>query len=166
MLEIWKKVLLILIVISLIHFDSFAYGDDMNKEIDRVLTSAETLFKSMKSRQYSRIWELLSLKSRNAIVSDTYKELKSSTGSYSEELVEKDFAAGDILSRAYWNAFLNNFDPVIVLEQSKWEIESISKDKAEIKITFKKADKPAILKMSREDGIWKVGLTETFWTRK
>lgn len=38
--------------------------------------------------------------------------------------------------------------------------------RAQIVITYKKAEKPATLHMVGESGMWKVGLTESFWSRK
>jgi hypothetical protein len=34
------------------------------------------------------------------------------------------------LVKAYWNSYLNAFDPDSVLEQSKWDIAAMKKDKA------------------------------------
>jgi hypothetical protein len=41
----------------------------------------------------------------------------------------------------------------------------VRKDRAEILLTHHGADHPATLKMFREDGGWKTGLVETFWSR-
>ena len=41
----------------------------------------------------------------------------------------------------------------------------MEKDRAEILLTHHGATHPATLKMFREDGDWKVGLVETFWSR-
>jgi hypothetical protein len=41
----------------------------------------------------------------------------------------------------------------------------VGKDRAEILLTHHGADRPATLKMFREDGGWKAGLVETFWSR-
>ncbi len=120
----------------------------------------------MQKKDYAQIWGSLSQKSRDTIVQDTYKALKPNAGDNTEESIGKDFTGSGSLSRAYWNAFLNKFDPIMILEQSRWEMESIKSDKAEIKIIYKKAQSPAILQMFKEDGMWKVGLTESFWTRK
>jgi len=54
----------------------------------------------------------------------------------------------------------------MILENSRWEIAFIKEDKAEIIITYKKSAEPARLKIFREDNTWKIGLVETFWTRK
>jgi hypothetical protein len=161
-----NKYIVIILAVHLILLSPSASALEMNNDADALLTSAESLFKFMQQKNYSQIWKYLSQKSRDTIVQDTYKALKPIAGDYSEENIGKDFIGGGLLSSAYWNAFLNNFDPIMILEQSRWEIESIKSDKAEIKITYKKAENPAILKMFKEDGMWKVGLTESFWTRK
>jgi len=47
-----------------------------------------------------------------------------------------------------------------------WEIGFIKENKAEIIIKQKKSEEPARLKLFKENNKWKVGLVETFWTRK
>ncbi len=135
-------------------------------DLDAVLTSAEALFKAMQVKDYVKIWAGLSEKSRETIAGDTWNALKPSPGTYTEVLVAEDFTRGDALARTYWDAYLKNFDPVIILEDSKWEMGNLKDDRAEITITYKKAAKPATLHMVREGGVWKVGLTESFWSRK
>ena len=81
------------------------------------------------------------------------------------EAVRRDFVAGGPIARDYWDAFLRRFDPDAALEHSRWEIGSVGKDRAEILLTHQGADHPATLKMFREDGGWKAGLVETFWSR-
>ena len=49
------------------------------------------------------------------------------------------------MAKAYWNSYLNAFDPDSVLEQSKWGMGAIKKDKAEISILYKESAKPAVL---------------------
>jgi hypothetical protein len=135
-------------------------------ETSAVLSSAESFFQSMQKMDYARVWEYLTQNSKDTIVQDTIKAMKSHAKEYSVGHVMNDFACGEALSQAYWNAFMKNFDPIMVLEQSKWEIESVKSDKAEIRILYKKASNPAILRMFKEQGIWKAGLVESFWTRK
>ncbi|HQQ16807.1 MAG TPA: hypothetical protein PK764_14855 [Deltaproteobacteria bacterium] len=137
-----------------------------NRDLDAVLTSAESLFKAMQLKDYAGIWAGLSGESRDTIVGDTWKALKSSPGTYTEALVGDDFMRGDALARAYWDAYLKHFDPVMILEDSTWEMGELKDDSAQITITYKKAQKPATLHMVREEGRWKVGLTESFWSRK
>jgi hypothetical protein len=69
------------------------------------------------------------------------------------------------LAKAYWNSYLNAFDPDRVLEQSKWDIGAIKKDKAELNILYKKSEKPAVLLIYMEGNVWEVGLEETFGSR-
>jgi hypothetical protein len=142
------------------------YAQDVHSEADAVLTSAESLFKAMQKKDFPQVWAGLSQKSRDTLVKDTYAAVKPTGDTYSEDSIYKDFAGGGTLSRSYWNAFLQKFDPILVLEQSRWEMASIKTDVAEIRILYKKAQNPAVLLMVKEDGTWKVGLTESFWARK
>ena len=171
--------------------------------VPAILARAESLFQSMKARDYPAIFAALSAKSRETIVEETSSALAAAakqtppgkptaadaphatpketpsgmagTGTPSHapakapppdpEAVRGDFVAGGPIARDYWDAFLRRFDPDVALEQSRWEIGSVGKDRAEILLTHHGADHPATLKMFREDGGWKVGLVETFWPR-
>jgi len=153
--------------------------------VPAILERAESLFQSMKNRDYPAIFAALSAKSREAIVAETSSDLDAAasqaapgTSSAAEpppglvkhpapgpEAVRRDFAAGGPIARDYWDAFLRRFDPDVALERSRWEIGSLGKDRAEILITRHGAEHPARLRMFREDGGWKVGLVETFWSR-
>jgi hypothetical protein len=141
-------------------------AQEVDIETSSVLSSAESFFQSMQKKDYVRIWEDLTQNSKDTIVQDTIKAMASNAKEYSAGQIMNDFACGEVLSQAYWNAFMKNFDPNMVLEQSKWEIESVKSDKAEIRILYKKASNPAILKMFKEQDRWKTGLVESFWTRK
>jgi len=132
-------------------------------ELDRILSSSEMFFKAMDSRDYVRTWAMLSSKSRVRIINDISKAVGPG---YPEKQIEKDLAAGGQIALSYWKGFLENFDPGIVLEQSKWEVGYIESEKAELLITYRKSKQPARLRMFKEGGAWKVGLVETFWTRK
>ena len=156
----------IFVIFLIVQLSTHIHAKDLNDEEGIILTSAESLFKSMQKKDYAQIWRSLSQESRDTIVQDTYKALKPNSGVYSVEGLGKDFTDGGSLSGAYWNAFLQKFDPMMILEQSRWEMESVKSDKAEIRIIYKKAQSPAFLKMFKEDGAWKAGLVESFWTRK
>ena len=142
--------------------------------VPAILARAESLFQSMKVRDYPAIFAVLSAKSRETIVAETTSAL-AVTGTPSHapaktrppdpEAVRRDFVAGGPIARDYWDAFLRRFDPDAALEHSRWEIGSVGKDRAEILLTHHGADHPATLKMFREDGGWKAGLVETFWSR-
>jgi len=69
------------------------------------------------------------------------------------------------LAKAYWDSFLTAFDSNIALEQCKWEIGKIEKNEAGVILKYKKSDKPAILKMFKENNAWRIGLKESFGTR-
>jgi hypothetical protein len=118
----------------------------------------------MKSRDYPAVFAALSAKSRERIVAETSSALARDPAP-GPEAVRRDFVAGGPIARDYWDAFLRRFDPDDALEHSRWEIGSVGKDRAEILLTHHGADHPATLKMFREDGGWKVGLVETFWSR-
>ena len=42
----------------------------------------------------------------------------------------------------------------------------VSKDRAQINVTYRKAERPTIIQMFKEEGRWRVGLTETFTPSK
>jgi len=138
------------------------YGEDRSTEIDSVLSSAESLFKTMKEKNYQKIWTFLSVKTRNTIVDDVYKAVSKKSTDYTKEIISKDFISGGSLSGSYWNSYLENFNPDLVLEESTWQIGEIERNKAEIIIRHKKSEGPAIVKMFKEGGKWMVGLEETF----
>ena len=136
--------------------------------VPAILDRAESLFQSMKARDYPAIFAALSAKSRETIVEETASALLAAAGTPAPpdpEAVRSDFAAGGPIARDYWDAFLRRFDPDAALEHSRWEIGSVKKDRAEILLTYHGADHPARLMMFLEGGSWKVGLVETFWGR-
>jgi len=153
--------------------------------VPAILDRAESLFQSMKSRDYPAIFAALSAKSRETIVAETASALTAAgkqagpggptaadapsapakDPAPTRDTVRSDFVAGGPIARDYWDAFLRRFDPDAALEHSRWEIGSVGKDRAEILLTHHGADHPATLKMFREDGGWKAGLVETFWSR-
>ena len=153
--------------------------------VPAILARAESLFQSMKARDYPAIFAALSAKSRETIVAETTSALAAAARQAppgmptaddapppsaknpapGPDAVRSDFVAGGPIARDYWDAFLRRFDPDAALEHSRWEIGSVGKDRAEILLTHHGATHPATLKMFREDGGWKVGLVETFWTR-
>lgn len=120
----------------------------------------------MRARDYPAIWALLSSKSRETIVGDVLKESGGTgVGISGEEQIAQDFAKGGAIARAYWEGYLREFDPDTALRESRWEMGEVGKDSAVIRITHKGSERPAVLRMVREEGIWKVGLIETFRPR-
>jgi hypothetical protein len=137
-----------------------------NDSINAVLDSAEQFFILLRSREYKEAWDLLSEKSQKTIIKDVYKASNKIGANTTIEDIRRDFDNSGLISRNYWNAFLDTFDPNMILENSRWEIGFIEEKKAEIIIRHKKSEAPARLKLFKENNKWKVGLVETFWTRK
>lgn len=135
------------------------------KEVAEILDSAEGFFKDLQNKAFTKAWMGLSEKSRNTIVSDIAKSISKEVSIPTEKIAEDMTTCGEICKH-YWAGFLRSFDPDIVLSQCKWELGTISGNTAEIILTYKKAERPAILKMFKEQGKWRLGLVETFWTRK
>jgi len=147
------------------------FARDPDTQHDRILSSAETLFKTMERRDYQQIWRYLSAKSKDTIVKNTYKRMAKHEGGergvqHSEDQIKQDFTQGGVIAKAYWDGYLGAFDPRLVLDQSKWEMGKADKERAQIIVQHKKAERPAIIQMVLEDGEWKVGLIETFATSK
>jgi len=161
-------------VIKLFVFICFTYGlffsaplvyaDDA--VINNVLSSTETLFKALKEKNYTAVWNLLTIKSKNIILDDVCRETVKLGSECSKGQLNDDFAKGGSPAKAYWDNYITVFNPDMVLEHSTWKINLIKNEYAEVNILYKKSGKPAILKLYKEANIWKVGLEETFGTRK
>ncbi len=144
---------------------AFAAKNSYN-EINSLLLSAESLFKSMKNKEYTAIWSVLTAKSKKIIIKNVYRESSKTSEGYSKEKIRSDFTKGGIIAKTYWDSFLMEFDPDMVLESSKWKVETIKNKIAIISIHYKESKKPALLKMYKEEGLWKTGIEETFGVRK
>ncbi|MEW6719711.1 MAG: hypothetical protein AB1346_04590 [Thermodesulfobacteriota bacterium] len=143
-----------------------AAGPEYAPSIPAILSAAESLFETMKARDYPALWRVLTAKSRDTIVSETDEAIrKAGEAPISKDQIREDFAAGGPTSRKYWEGFLRRFDPDAALEKSRWQIGTIEKDRAEVLITHPGADRPAVLRLFLEGGSWKAGLAETFWER-
>jgi hypothetical protein len=155
------------VVCLILHFSTYSYAAYQDREIDRILSSAESLFKAMRVKDYVRMWEFLSSRSKDEIVESTLSAVTKSGGhTFSEEQIRSDFAGGGAIAQSYWNGYLQYFDPDTVLEESRWQMGSIKENEAEILITYRKSDNPAKVRMFNENGLWKVGLIETFGTHE
>jgi hypothetical protein len=144
---------------------STALTKPTDEEIGAVFTSAESVFKGMKDRNFPAIWQFLSAKTKKSTIEAVYKSSRKANITVEREKIGADFAAGGELAKAYWNSYLNVFDPKMVLEDSKWDIGIVKKDTAEINILYKKSKQPAVLLLYKEDNVWKVGMEETFGAR-
>lgn len=131
-----------------------------------ILQQAEGLFRNMKARDYPAVWGLLSAKSRETIVGDVVRESgRLVAGTVDPGEISKDFEQGGAIARVYWESYLGEFDPDTVLLVSRWEMGKVEGDLAEIRITYGRSERPAVLRMVREGEVWKAGLIETFRPR-
>jgi len=161
------KLVIIIFLVSSVFFAniSFSIPQKDQEEDDFILSTAENMFIYMKNKEYVSVWNCLSVKSKQIIVEDVYKESKKAGVEYKKNELLNDFNSGGMLAKAYWDSFLTAFDSNIALEQCKWEMGKIEKNEAEVILKYKKSDKPAILKMYKENNTWRVGLKESFGTR-
>lgn len=166
------RLFLLISFLSFFIIPTSVYAQKNDVEIDAILNDAESFFKLIKQRDYAKTWNTLTRKSQDTIVDDVFKEIEKMRSSqkdvkdYSKEEIFADFAAGGPLSKSYWDNFLEYVNPDIVLEKSRWDIGTIKGNKAEISVKYKKSDSPAILQVYKENNAWRLGLVETFWTRK
>jgi hypothetical protein len=137
-----------------------------DKGEDDVLTAAETFFVALKEKRFADVWGSLTVKSRDTIINEVYKEINKTETKIGKGLVTDDFNKNGELSRTYWNSFLKNFDPDTVLEQSIWSIGKIKGDNATVILKYKESEYNSELKLYKEDRKWHVGLVESFWIMK
>jgi hypothetical protein len=137
-----------------------------DKGEDEVLTAAETFFVALKEKRFADAWESITVKSRDTIINEVYKEINKTETKIGKGLVTDDFNKNGELSRIYWNSFLKNFDPDTVLEQSIWSIGKIKGDNATVILKYKESEYNSELKLYKEDRKWHVGLVESFWIMK
>lgn len=160
--------------INLILFIFFFYGffiyisaaKAQEGESDRVLSATESLFKAMEEKNYNNIWGFLTKKSKGIIIDDVSKEILKQKVQISSKQIEEDFDSSGPLAKAYWDSFLFQFDPKMVLEHSSWKLKLMEKQYAEVEILYKQSKLPAIIKVFQENGQWKIGLEESFRTRR
>lgn len=146
-------------------------GGDPQQE--NILSAAENLFVFMKNKNYKAVWSSLSKKTQTTYVNDVMKankkenkENKNASLETNEDALFNDFFTGGYYAKAYWDSFLSVVNPDIFLERCSWEMGKIGKNEAEIILQYKTSEKPAILRMFKENNVWKVGLDETFGTRR
>lgn len=155
-----KKLLLAFLLI--IQFSS-ASADDQSSALE----NADRFFSLLEKKQFDQAWFILSGDSREKIISDVVASYKDSNLKAPDKVtLNKNFESCADICTAYWNGFLVNFRPEEVLLNSEWSISVVKKNYIEIQLINKKAAKPAILKMFKENNDWKLGLTESFWLRR
>ncbi|MGZ3636121.1 MAG: hypothetical protein ACXWMO_13290 [Syntrophales bacterium] len=161
-----KTLVIALALLACVLFPRGIIAEIQNNDAVPVIEATESLFKAMKERNYPQIWSLLTQKSHEIIIDDVRKAIAKAGTDTAIDSLQTDFASGGRYAREYWDAYLNVFDPGMVLEQSKWEMGKIGKNESEIILRYRKSDQPAILKIYKENDSWKVGLEETFRSRR
>jgi len=155
-------ILVVLCVLVLLSPGVSRAGEEKG-DLGAILTSAERFFQCLQKGSFSQAWSLMSSKSRETITADIYK---GSRGQYSREQISGDLKTGGMIARSYWTGVLESFDPLLILDESRWEEGFVRPDTAELLITYRKSKYPVHLKLFKESGSWKVGMVESFWTRK
>jgi len=141
---------------------SFGYAQNPEGNEEQILSSVESLFKAMKDKQYREIWLLLTDKTKESIIESVVKTSAKSAYPLTAESTRGDFQTGGPSAQAYWDAYIANFNPDMVLQQSTWKLGKIKNNDAELIIQYRKAERPAVFKLKKEGGFWKTGLEETF----
>ncbi len=163
-------IIAVLLFISFISYPAIFYSQANAEQISpseiEVIERAEYFFSSIRDRNFERVWSLLSAKSQKEVIDEIMKSSKKMGGSLNKEAIKQDFSKKGNIFINYWNAFANSFNTNMILNDSRWEIGYVKDSKAQIIITYKKSTNPANLKLFKEKGTWRVGLAETFWTRK
>ena len=163
-----KRLLALIMIFSvllLLSGSAAAQKDNDPVQQEKILSAAENFFVFVKHKDYAAAWSALSAKSQSKIINDVRKESKKAGEDITHEALRNDFVTGGIMAKAYWDNFLFVFNPDMVLKECKWEMGKIKSDEAEIVLQYKKSEKPAILKMFKENGAWKFGLNESFGAR-
>jgi hypothetical protein len=165
MLSLSKYLTVSCILILSLLFSSNLHSSEYDVE-NEVLNAAEGFFIALKEKRFADVWESLTSKSRDTIVSEVFNEINKKEARIGKEVIKEDFYKNGELARLYWNAFLKNFDPDIVLGKSVWNIGKIKADTAKIILKYEESEYNSELKLYKEDGRWHVGLVESFWTMK
>lgn len=135
-------------------------------QVVEVFLAARTFFEEIEKGSNAALWKSITAESRKKIVDTIYKEQKKTGESSTRDQIRDNFESCGSICTAFWRAYSASFDREVTLQLSRWELGFLKKNKAEILITHPRADRPAKLKLFREDGKWKVGMMESFWGRR
>lgn len=135
------------------------------QDSNSIIEVAETFFTSLQRKDFQKVWDCLTEKSKNRLIADILKYYKDSNFDLRSTL-ESEFKTGSGASIQFWENYIFNFDPNMALKESKWEIGKITGGYGELLLTHKNSQRPAILRFYKEANQWKFGLVESFWTRK
>jgi hypothetical protein len=160
------KASLLAIVIFLLTFPALARSAADPKETADILNAAESVFQSMEKRNFPALWRGLTADTQRTIIRSVSKASVKAGMNFGEKEIRDDFEKGGGMARDYWGGYLSEFDPKTILEESRWTMGEVKKERAIIVLRYRKSDRDALVKMFREGGLWKVGLDETFSTRQ
>jgi effector-binding domain-containing protein len=158
-----KSLFIGLLALSILFFTVISHA---GKTEDAILKVTEGFFIALKEKRFTDAWEFLTIKSRDTIIDEVYRDINKTKAKIGKEVVREEFDKKRDLFLIYWNAFIKDFDPNTVLEQSVWNIGEIKGNKATIILQYKRSEYPAELKIYKENGKWQFGLVESFCTRK
>ncbi|MBI4683488.1 MAG: hypothetical protein HY757_10380 [Nitrospirae bacterium] len=144
-------------------FTGYVYAEDHSKSVPLILQSAENFFIFLDERNFRAAWELMTEKSHQTIINDIYEISADRGADISKDDISKNITSNGIIFNNYWQAFMTNFDPDVILKDRVWEFEKIESDYAVILLKKRNVTK---LKIYKENNQWKVGLVESFWTRR
>jgi hypothetical protein len=119
----------------------------------------------MRSGDYQALWKGLSAQTRREIVRSVHGAERKSNPGLNDDAIRRDFERGTAISSLYWAGYLSTFDPQSVLEECRWSMGEVNRDKAVILLRYRQSQKDAHLKLYYEEGGWKVGLCESFSVR-
>lgn len=160
----YPAVIVILCILLFMHLSStIALAD---KAEDEILSVTEGFFIALKERRFADAWDLLTVKSKNTIIDEVYKDINKTKTKMGREVVKEEFQKKGELFDIFWNNFIKKFDPDTVLEQSAWNIGRIESDRATLILRYKRSEYDSELQIYKEEGKWKFGLVESYWTRK
>jgi len=137
-----------------------------DKTEDEILSVAEGFFVALKEKRFADAWNLLTIKSKNTIVDEVYRGINKTNTKIGRDVVGEEFEKRGELFKIYWDAFSKKFDADTVLSQSVWNIGEIKQDISVLILRYKRSEYDSDLKIYKEDGQWRFGLVESYWSRK
>ncbi len=136
-------------------------------EQNSILSAAEKPFIHMNEKRYRDVWEGISRKSKDAIVRDVLKACNVfHVTCDSATKFHEDFANAGPSAIVYWENYLAAFDPNSLIKESRWVMGKVGDEEADIVVRFRGSNGDAVLKVVKENGVWKMGLEESFGVRK
>ena len=130
-----------------------------------VLTPAYSFFSNLKNHNFKKLWNLLTLNSKQYITDNIENSFKKHHVKIGKNKIYQNMSKGGYIAKAYWTGFLKTFKPNMVLKYSVWKIKSIGSKSAKIEIDYKYGKAPTIFDMYKQNGKWKFGLIESLYGR-